>query len=146
MPIKVKLLNEYAKMPYRANPSDAGADLFASEDAIIQPLERKAISTGLSMEIPSFSVNNNYYGRIAPRSGHALKSGIDVLAGVVDASYRGEIKVILLNTDKNSPFKISKGDKIAQLIIEACFNFDFEKTEDLTSTARGSGGFGSTGK
>ena len=141
MPIKVKLLNEDAKIPYRANPSDAGADLFASEDAIIQPLERKAISTGISIEIPS-----DYYGRIAPKSGHALKSGIDVLAGVVDASYRGEVKVILFNTDSNSSFNISKGDKIAQLIIEACFNFDFEKTENLSSTTRGSGGFGSTGK
>jgi len=146
MSVKVKLLSEHARVPFRANPTDAGADLFSAEDALLEPLERKAISTGISIEIP-FSTRNNYYGRIAPRSGLALKNGIDVLAGVVDASYRGEVKVILFNTSKDSSFKISKGDKIAQIIIESCFNFDFEETkEDLSSTTRGEAGFGSTGK
>lgn len=144
MPVKVKLLNEDAKMPFRANTTDAGADLFSTEEVVINSLERKAVSTGLAIEIPFYNTNNNFYGRIAPRSGLALKSGIDVMAGVVDASYRGEVKVILFNTSKE-PFKVSKGDKIAQIIIEACYNFDFEQIDELSSTKRGSDGFGSTG-
>jgi dUTP pyrophosphatase len=125
----------------RANPTDAGMDLAASEDKSIPPLSRAIISTGISIEIPA-----GYYGRIAPRSGLALKYGIDVLAGVVDSSYRGEIKVILYNTDKEEIFSVRQGDKIAQMIIEKHYNFDLLETEDLSSTERGSGGFGSTGR
>ena len=139
--MKIKLLVEGAKTPFRANKMDAGADLCSVEDAIITPLERKAIGTGISIEIPE-----GYYGRIAPRSGLAYKNGIDVLAGVVDSSYRGEIKVILFNTDKENNFEIKKGERIAQLIIEDHFNFEFDVVEELTYTERGSGGFGSTGK
>ncbi len=138
--IKIKLLSENAKVPFRANETDAGADLRSSEIATIAPLERKAVGTGISVEIPE-----GYYGRIAPRSGLAYKNGIDVLAGVLDSSYRGEIKVILFNTDKENNFEINKGDRIAQLIIEDHFNFDFEVVEDLSETKRGLGGFGSTG-
>lgn len=139
--MKIKLLVEGAKTPFRANKTDAGADLCSAEDAIITPLERKAIGTGISIEIPE-----GYYGRIAPRSGLAYKNGIDVLAGVVDSSYRGEIKVILFNTDKENNFEIKKGERIAQLIIEDHFNFEFDVVEELTYTERGFGGFGSTGK
>ena len=110
--MKIKLLVEGAKTPFRANKTDAGADICSVEDAIITQLERKAIGTGISIEIPE-----GYYGRIAPRSGLAYKNGIDVLAGVVDSSYRGEIKVILFNTDKENSFEIKKGERIAQLII-----------------------------
>jgi dUTP pyrophosphatase len=138
--MKIKFLSKEAKIPMRANPSDAGADLCSVEDFILNPLERKAISTGISLEIPE-----GHYGRIAPRSGLAYKNGIDVLAGVVDSSYRGEIKVILFNTDKENYFKINIGDRIAQLIIEKHFNFEFEIVEDLSYTQRGEGGFGSTG-
>ena len=138
--MKIKFLSKEAKVPMRANPSDAGADLCSVEDFILNPLERKAISTGISLEIPE-----GHYGRIAPRSGLAYKNGIDVLAGVVDSSYRGEIKVILFNTDKENYFKINIGDRIAQLIIEKHFNFEFEIVEDLSYTQRGEGGFGSTG-
>jgi len=139
--IAIKLLNEFARMPYRANETDAGADLFATEDMIIQPMQRKLVSTGIALQIPKY-----YYGRIAPRSGLAVNYGIDVLAGVVDSSYRGEIKVVLINTDQNKEFEIKKGDKIAQLIIESHYNFQFLQVEDLQATNRGSGGFGSTGK
>ena len=139
--MKIKLLVEGAKTPFRANKTDAGADICSVEDAIITPLERKAIGTGISIEIPE-----GYYGRIAPRSGLAYKNGIDVLAGVVDSSYRGEIKVILFNTDKENSFEIKKGERIAQLIIEDHFNFEFDVVEELAYTERGSGGFGSTGK
>jgi dUTP pyrophosphatase len=138
--MKIKLLKEDAKVPFRAHPTDAGADLFSNEDCSISSGERKIVSTGISIEIPE-----GYYGRIAPRSGLAAKNGIDVLAGVIDSSYRGEIKVVLLNTDKNNDFAIKKNDKIAQLIIEKHYNFEFEVVNSLEETSRGTGGFGSTG-
>lgn len=138
--IKVSMLNELSKIPVRSNPNDAGADLFGLEDFTLEPGERKTVSTGISLEIPE-----GYYGRIAPRSGLAAKHGIDVLAGVVDSGYRGEIKVVLLNTDKDNSFKVRKGDRIAQLIIERHFNLPLVLSEVLSESERGSGGFGSTG-
>jgi dUTP pyrophosphatase len=141
MIVKFNKLSDSAKVPSRANPTDAGADIYSIEQCIIQPLERKAISTGIRMEIPE-----GYYARIAPRSGLAVKNGIDVLAGVVDSSYRGEIKVVLYNSDKSNSFFVNPGDRIAQLIIEKHYNFDLiEVVEELSDTDRGSGGFGSTG-
>lgn len=139
--MKIKLLDKNAKIPFRANKTDAGADLCSIENYKIKPLERKAISTGISVKIP-----DGYYGRIAPRSGLAYKNGIDVLAGVIDSDYTGEIKVILFNTDKEKSFEINKGDRIAQLIIEDHFNFDFEVVDELVDTERGDKGFGSSGK
>ena len=138
--MRVKLLNEKSKIPCRVHTTDAGADLFSIEDCIVNPSERKLISTGISLEIPE-----GYYGRIAPRSGLAAKNGIDVLAGVLDSSYRGEVKVILFNTSDEN-FEIKVGDRIAQLIVEKHYNFEFEVVDNLEETTRGSGGFGSTGK
>lgn len=140
MKIKIKKINENAKIPFRSNPTDAGADLCSVENLTISPLSRVIVKTGICLEIPE-----NYYGRIAPRSGLALKNGIDTMAGVVDSSYRGECCVILYNTDKDKSFEIKIGDRIAQLIIESHFNFDFEEVADLNATERGLGGFGSTG-
>lgn len=129
------------KEPFsRANFSDAGADIRSSEDVVVPPLGRAVVPTGVRMKIPE-----GYYGRIAPRSGLAHKYGIDVLAGVVDSSYRGEIKVILHNTDKNEEFRVFAGDRIAQLIVEKHYNFDFFEVEELDSTERGAAGFGSSG-
>ena len=93
MEIKFKCLESNAKQPYRAKESDAGYDLFATESCVIQPMERKLVSVGISIEIP-----DGYYGRIAPRSGLAVKNGIDVLAGVVDSGYRDCLKVVLINS------------------------------------------------
>lgn len=138
--IKFKKLNDLAKIPHRANSTDAGADLCSIEQVVIPPLSRKMIKTGVSLEIPE-----GYYGRVAPRSGLALKQGIDVLAGVIDSSYRGEICVILFNTDQSNNFNINVGDRIAQLIIEAHYNFGFEDTNELSSTDRSNNGFGSSG-
>lgn len=138
--IKIKKLHELAIIPKRNNESDAGADLYAVQQITIPPLSREIISTGISLEIPE-----GFYGRIAPRSGLAAKHGIDVLAGVCDSSYRGEIKVVLINTDKEKEFEITYGDKIAQLIIEQHFNFDFIETEELAESNRGNHGFGSSG-
>lgn len=152
--IPVKKLYKDSVMPKKANPDDAGFDLCVrfgtagySDDACVSsasevyipPGTRCMMSTGIRMAIP-----RGYYGRIAPRSGLALKNGIDVLAGVVDSSYRGEIKVILLNTGSEA-FRVVSGDRIAQIIIEKCDNFVMQEVEDLDQTVRGEGGFGSTG-
>lgn len=138
--IKAKKLNDKAKIPVRAHMNDAGMDLCSIERLVILPQTRKIIRTGISLEIPE-----GYYGRVAPRSGLAAKNGIDVFAGVVDSSYRGEICVILFNSDKNNVFMINEGDRIAQLIIEKHYNFPVEEVSDLSDTTRGSDGFGSTG-
>lgn len=138
--IKVKKIHELAILPKRNNPTDAGADLYSVEQISIDPQSRAIISTGISIEIPE-----GFYGRIAPRSGLAAKYGIDVLAGVCDSSYRGEIKVVIINTDKEKSFEITYGDKIAQLIIEQHFNFEFSEEEELSDSSRGTNGFGSSG-
>jgi dUTP pyrophosphatase len=138
--LKIKLLSETSKIPTRANPTDAGLDLFSIEKMAIMPHTRRLIRTGISVEIPE-----GYYGRIAPRSGLAFKNGIDVLAGVIDSSYRGELGVILYNSDNKSPFLLMEGDRIAQLIIEKHYNFPIEEVSQLSLTERGSGGFGSSG-
>ena len=140
MILKIKKLDPKAIIPTRANPTDAGADLYALEDIRIQPNSRALVRTGISLEVPE-----SYYARIAPRSGLAYKSGIDVLAGVVDSSYRGEVGVILLNTDNQKIFNIRAGDRIAQLIIEAHYNMTIKEVDSLSDTTRGDGGFGSTG-
>ena len=138
--IKIKKINDLARIPVRANSTDAGADLYSTESLIIPPLSRALVKTGIIIEIPE-----NYYGRIAPRSGLAFKNGIDVMAGVIDSGYRNELGVILYNTDQFQGFEVKIGDRIAQLIIEAHYNFKIQETSELSDTERGSGGFGSTG-
>ena len=138
--MNIKKLNINAKIPTRANPNDAGADLYSIESVVIPPLSRGVVKTGLALEIPV-----SYYGRVAPRSGLAAKHGIDVLAGVIDSSYRGEIGVVLLNTDSSNSFTVNVGDRIAQLIIESHYNPVFVEVLDLLETNRGEGGFGSSG-
>lgn len=138
--IKVKKLHELAIIPKRNTRTDAGADLYSVQDITIPPQSRAIVSTGVSIEIPE-----GFYGRIAPRSGLAVKHGIDVLAGVCDSSYRGEIKVVIINTDKENDFDITYGDKIAQIIIEQHFNFNFIESEELSESIRGDNGFGSSG-
>ena len=142
MKIKFNKLHPKAKCPVRSNSTDAGADLYSVDDVEIQPLSRAIIGTGIAIEMPDITI----YGRIAPRSGLALKHGIDVLAGVIDKGYRGEIKVILYNTDKDRAYRISQGDKIAQIIFEKFEPLNFIETDhNLSESSRGSNGFGSTG-
>ena len=138
--MNIKKLHIHAKVPTRANPNDAGADLYSIESVVIPPLSRGVVKTGIALEIPV-----SYYGRVAPRSGLAAKHGIDVLAGVIDSSYRGEIGVVLLNTDASNSFTVNVGDRIAQLIIESHYNPVFVEVLDLLETNRGEGGFGSSG-
>lgn len=140
--MKVKLLHPDAKAPTRGSTLAAGLDLYAIEHRFIWSGERKVISTGLSVEIPA-----GFYGQIAPRSGLAVNSGIMTMAGVIDADYRGELKVVLYNSsnDENDKFEVSPGDRIAQLILIAVPAFPIEVVTELSDTARSEGGFGSTG-
>ena len=138
--MKIKLIDNNSRIPTRGSKEAAGYDLYSCEDCLVYPSERKLIRSGIILEIPE-----GYYGRIAPRSGLALRYGIDTLAGVIDSDYRGEIGVLLHNTDNNIPFHIKVGDRIAQLIIEKYYNFEMEVVENLDSSERGSSGFGSTG-
>ena len=139
--INVKKLSENATIPTQGTNFAAGYDLYAAEDAVVVCGTRKLIKTNISMEITP-----GYYGRIAPRSGLAYKNGIDVLAGVIDSDYRGDIGVILYNTDKNIDFTVKKGDRIAQIIFEACYTATLNNVDNLDNTLRQAGGFGSTGK
>lgn len=135
-------LDERAKMPVKANATDAGYDLYALEDGVVQPGERKLFRTGISIAI-AFPL----YGRIAPRSGLAVKHGIDVLAGVVDSGYRGDVGVLLYNTS-NVPFEVTSGMRIAQLIFELAFDpklVEVGQPSDLEASDRGAAGFGSSG-
>ena len=137
--LKIELMqNGY--MPIKSSEKAAGFDLFSIENTIIEPYERAVIKTGIKISLPK-----NTYGRIAPRSGIALKNGIDVLAGVIDQDYSGEIKVILQNLDSKS-FQVSQGDRICQLIVERYEeNVKIVEVDELEITNRGNGGFGSTG-
>ena len=138
--IRVKVIDDGATIPTQANPLDAGWDLYASEDSSIKPGHRELIRTGIEMEIPE-----GFVGLIWPRSGLAVKSGVDVFAGVVDAGYRGEVGVCLFNSS-DSELKIKQGDRIAQILFQEVPKFILQKSETLQSTSRGDGGFGSSGK
>lgn len=138
--VKINKLNNSAIVPTRGSIKAAGYDLYAIESYVLKPGERKLFKTGLSMEIPS-----GLYGRIAPRSGLAFKNGIDVLAGVIDEDYRGEIGVILINLGSENK-AITANDKIAQIIFENYTEVDFSETSKLDETSRGAGGYGSTDK
>jgi len=140
----VKRLDNFYNLKQRS-PGDAGFDLYATEDCTIQPGEQKLIKTGISV-----SFSPNYYLRIAPRSGLAYKQNIDVMAGVIDSSYRGEIGVILRNhsypdQEASNSFVVNRGDRIAQMIPERISTEQFIFAEILDDSNRGEGGFGSTG-
>tara|TARA_R110002020_G_scaffold454308_1_gene669663 strand:- start:2096 stop:2518 length:423 start_codon:yes stop_codon:yes gene_type:complete len=139
MEIKVKKLSTSATIPTKANKSDAGWDLYASADAIIDPSKTELISTDISFAIP-----DGYVGLIWDRSGMAVKRGLHRFAGVIDSGYRGEVKVCLWNsTDKYSI--IHAGERIAQIIFQEVPQFYLKEVASLDTTERGEGGFGSSG-
>lgn len=139
MTLYVKKLSDKAILPTRADKYSAGLDLYSANDYVLPSRQHLLIATNIAISIPNYC-----YGRIAPRSGLALKYGIDVGAGVIDASYRGEIGVLLFNhSDKD--YTIKYGDRIAQLIIEPTIYPPIVETAILESTERGENGFGSSG-
>jgi len=140
--IAIKMLDSELPVPSYAHPSDAGADLHAREGVVLQPGERALVRTGIALAIP-----HGYVGLVHPRSGLAAKHGITVVnaPGTVDAGYRGEIMVTLLNTDRTEPFTVNRGDRIAQLVIQKVEQAAFAQVDSLEETARGASGFGSTG-
>jgi dUTP pyrophosphatase len=137
--ISVKLLENNAKMPTRANVNDAGWDLYSTINTIIPSKQRKTVNTGIALEMPEHMA-----GLIWPRSGLSVKRGIDVLAGVVDSGYRGEIMVSLYNTSDEN-VSISRGDRIAQIIFQEVPRIMMINQEGLGSSQRGCKGFGSSG-
>jgi len=136
--VKVKKLHPDAKIPTLGTEYAAGFDLYTVETVTLQPGERHAFATGISIEVPEGLVTLFW-----DRSGMGFK-GVHRFAGVIDSDYRGELKVILFNSTKE-PFTIEKGDRIAQAIIQDYYTPDFEELTELSDTQRGEGGFGSTG-
>ena len=140
--VQLKMLDPEMPAPTYAQEGDAGADLRSTVDLQLAPGERALIPTGVALALPA-----GYVGLVHPRSGLAARHGITVVnaPGTVDSGYRGEIKVCLLNTDTETSFSISRGDRIAQLVIQRYATADFVLTEELSESTRGAGGFGSTG-
>ena len=139
MKLLIKKLSEHALIPTRASPGSVGYDLYSIEDMHILPYQRGIVCTGIAATIPM-----GVYGRIAPRSGLAVKHGVQTGAGVVDPDYTGELKVILFNHGSEK-FEIKKGDRIAQLILEKCETPLIDEVEEIKDTQRGTRGFGSSG-
>ena len=135
-------LNEAATLPTRAHDSDAGLDLYAAEGARIGPGQRVSVGTGLAVAVPE-----GLAGLVLPRSGLALKHGVTLVnsPGLIDPGYRGEVRVVLLNTDGTAEFRIAPGDRVAQLILVPIAHARPNEAASLESTARGEAGFGSTG-
>ena len=142
MPDTVDVLIVASEPPVYAHPGDAGADLISSEAVRLEPGQRALVGTGVRIALP-----DGHVGFVVPRSGLAAKHGITIVnaPGTVDAGYRGEIKVALLNTDATAAYDIAVGDRIAQLIVMPVPRANFIPVEELPDSARGEGGFGSTG-
>jgi dUTP pyrophosphatase len=136
-------LHDGAREPARAHDGDAGYDLYAVETASISPGERASVGTGIAVEIP-----DGWAGLVLPRSGLAVRHGITLpnAPGLIDSGYRGEVRVLLLNTDPHETFEISPGDRIAQLILVRHEVPELVEVESLEETVRGAGGFGSSGR
>jgi dUTP pyrophosphatase len=142
MKLCIARLDERARLPTRAHDGDAGLDLYALEDAMLAPGERASVPTGIAVQIVPGQA-----GLVLPRSGLAARHGISVVnaPGLIDAGYRGEVRVLLLNTDREQPFQIAAGDRIAQLVLVRVELPELVEVDGLTDTARGTGGFGSSG-
>lgn len=142
MTLRIARLDERARLPTRAHDGDAGLDLYALQDGVLAPGERASVPTGIAVEIP-----RGQAGLVLPRSGLAARHGISVVnaPGLIDAGYRGEIRVLLLNTDRERPFEITAGARIAQLVLIRVELPTPLEVEVLDETVRGAGGFGSSG-
>jgi dUTP pyrophosphatase len=140
--LRVMKLRDDAVLPSRAHSGDAGFDLSACEEVTIGVGERATVGTGIAIEIP-----DGHAGLVAPRSGLALRHGLSMVnaPGVIDAGYRGEVRMILLNTDREHAFTVEPGMRIAQLVVVPIAAVEVVETREVTATDRGEGGFGSSG-
>lgn len=141
-PIRIRRLSEDAVIPVRAHRGDAGVDLCSTESVTIEPGQRVLVGTGIAIALPLGTV-----GLVHPRSGRAWKEGLSIVnaPGTIDADYRGELKVCLINLDPSVPIAIEKGERIAQLVVQKVELFDFVEVDELDETVRGASGHGSTG-
>jgi dUTP pyrophosphatase len=142
MDLQVKLLHPDARLPRRAHPGDAGADLFSVDDVVIPAGERRVVGTGIAVAIPQ-----GFAGFVQPRSGLAFKNGIMVVnsPGLIDSGYRGEIRISLYNSG-HEPFEIKLGERVAQFVVQRVEEPEFVAAPELPETVRGDGGFGSSGR
>jgi dUTP pyrophosphatase len=140
--LRVTRLDDRARIPTRAHEGDAGLDLYALEETVLEPGERASVATGIAIEIPAGQA-----GLVLPRSGLAARHGIALVnaPGLIDSGYRGEIRVLLLNTDRSEPCSIRAGDRIAQLMLILAQTPEVIEVEALSVSVRGTGGFGSSG-
>src|SRR6476646_9814761 len=134
--ISIKRLDPQLPLPSYAHPGDAGADLHAARDVVLEPGQRALVPTGIAMALPE-----GYVALVHPRSGLAAKHGISIVnaPGTIDAGYRGEVKVCLVNTDRAEPFAVRRGDRIAQLVIQRFETAAFVEADELPESARGEG-------
>lgn len=142
MSLRVRRLDRCARLPTRAYPGDAGLDLYALEPATLAPGERASLRTGIAVEIP-----DGQAGLVLPRSGLAARHGIALVnaPGLIDTGFRGELRVLLLNTDRAAEFTVAPGDRIAQLVLVRLETPEVSEVEELALSERGTGGFGSSG-
>lgn len=140
--LPVKQLDPELPLPRYAHHDDAGADLHAAEDFTLGPGERRLVPTGIAVAIPQ-----GWVGLVHPRSGLAVRHGVSMVntPGTIDAGYRGELKVLLVNTDPHAPVSFTRGDRIAQLLLQEVAQAQFSPVDELPTTVRGTGGFGSSG-
>ncbi|PFG67019.1 dUTP diphosphatase [Enemella evansiae] len=141
--VPLQQLDPELPVPRYAHHDDAGADLLAAEDVELAPGERRLVPTGVAIALPE-----GYAGFVHPRSGLAARHGLTIVnaPGTVDAGYRGEIKVCLLNTDPHEPIRLNRGDRIAQLVVQPVIRAEFQLVDTLSESVRGAGGHGSTGR
>ncbi|CAM3863251.1 dUTP diphosphatase [Corynebacterium frankenforstense] len=142
MTVRVRRIDPDMPLPKRAHPDDAGADLCSAEDVDLAPGERRLVRTGIAIALPAGTV-----GLVHPRSGLATRQGLTVIntPGTIDAGYRGELKISLINLDPHETVHVTRGERIAQLLVQKVELVDFAEADDLGDTERGTGGHGSTG-
>jgi dUTP pyrophosphatase len=140
--LRVRRLDPRATLPTRAYPGDAGLDLYALDAVVLEPGERQSVPTGIAVEIP-----DGQAGLVLPRSGLAARFGVALVnaPGLIDAGYRGEVRILLLNTDRHTSVTLSPGDRIAQLVLVRVQTPDVVEVQELELSERGAGGFGSSG-
>ncbi len=142
MRVAIRRLDADVPLPAYARPGDAGLDLYAAESVTVEPGARVLVRTGIALAIP-----DGFAALVLPRSGLALRHGLTVLnsPGLIDSGYRGEVKVLVVNTDRRTAVKLARGDRVAQLVVQRIETVQLTEVDELPTSERGTGGFGSTG-